>query len=60
MCFDTEFSTARTKLNLRIGDANERTLGTYEATDTDCWQQGGAGVSAAADGGIIYADNATG
>lgn len=57
---DTDFNTARTNVDLLMGDANDRTLGTYDATYTYGWQQGGAGVSAASDGGLIYADNATG
>ena len=57
---DTDFNNARTNVNLLMGNANDRTLGTYDATYSYGWQQGGVGVSAASDGGLIYADNATG
>lgn len=55
-----DFNNARTNVNLLLGNAADVTLGTYTATSTYGYTQGGAGVSAASSGGLIYADNATG
>ena len=57
---DTDFNNMRTNVNTLMGTAADVTLGTYTASNTFGWGQGGAGVSAAGDGGLIYADNATG
>jgi hypothetical protein len=55
-----DFNNARTNVNLLLGTAADVTLGTYTAASTYGYTQGGAGVSAASTGGLIYADNATG
>jgi len=55
-----DFNNARTNMNTLLGTAADVTLGTYTASSTKGWGQGGAGVSAASAGGLIYADNATG
>ena len=57
---DADFNNARTNVNLLMGTANDRTLGTYDATFTYGWGQGGVEVGAASAGGLVYADNATG
>lgn len=57
---DADFNNARTNVNLLMGSAADVTLGTYTASSTYGWGQGGAGVSAASAGGLVYADNATG
>ena len=57
---DTDFNNMRTNVNTLMGTAADVTLGTYTASNTFGWGQGGAGVNAASDGGLIYADNATG
>lgn len=55
-----DFNNARTNVNLLLGTAADVTLGTYTASSTYGYTQGGAGVSAATSGGLVYADNATG
>lgn len=55
-----DFNNARTNVNLLLGTAADVTLGTYTANSTYGYTQGGAGVSAASSGGLVYADNATG
>lgn len=55
-----DFNNARTNMNTLLGTAADVTLGTYTASSTKGWGQGGAGVNAASPGGLIYADNATG
>jgi len=57
---DDDFNNARTNVNTLMGTAADVTLGTYTASSTKGWGQGGAGVNAASAGGLIYADNATG
>ena len=57
---DADFNNARTNVNTLMGTAADVTLGTYTASSTKGWGQGGAGVNAASAGGLIYADNATG
>ena len=55
-----DFNNARTNVNLLLGTAADVALGTYTANNTYGYTQGGAGVSAASSGGLVYADNATG
>ena len=57
---DADFNNMRTNVNTLLGTAADVTLGTYSASTTFGWGQGGAGVNAASAGGLIYADNATG
>ena len=57
---DGDFNNMRTNVNSLMGTAADVTTGTYTAANTFGWGQGGAGVSAASAGGLIYADNATG
>lgn len=57
---DDDFNNARTNVNTLMGTAADVTLGTYTASSTKGWGQGGAGVNAASAGGLVYADNATG
>ena len=57
---DGDFNGMRTNINTLFGTAADVTLGTYTASNTFGWGQGGAGVNAASAGGLIYADNATG
>lgn len=57
---DADFNNARTNVNTLMGTAADVTLGTYTASSTKGWGQGGAGVNAASAGGLVYADNATG
>lgn len=55
-----DFNNARTNVDRLLGTAQDVTLGTYTESSTWGYSQGGAGVSAASTGGIVYADNATG
>lgn len=55
-----DFNNARTNVNALLGTAADVTLGTYTASSTYGYTQGGSSVSAASTGGLIYADNATG
>ena len=57
---DGDFNGMRTNINTLFGTAADVTLGTYTASNTFGWGQGGAGVNAASAGGLIHADNATG
>ena len=57
---DGDFNGMRTNVNALMGTAADVTTGTYTASNTYGWGQGGAGVNAASAGGLIYADNATG
>lgn len=57
---DADFNNARTNVDKLLDTAYDRTLGTYDATFSYGWGQGGVGVSAASAGGLVYADNATG
>ena len=57
---DADFNNARTNVDTLLGTAADVTLGTYTEASTKGWGQGGAGVSAASQGGLVYADNATG
>jgi len=57
---DADFNNARTNVNTLMTTAADVTLGTYTASNTFGWGQGGAGVNAASAGGLVYADNATG
>lgn len=57
---DADFNNARTNVNNMLGNAQDVTLGTYTASSTYGYTQGGAGVNAASAGGLVYADNATG
>jgi hypothetical protein len=56
----SDFNNARTNVNFLLGTAADVTLGTYTANNTYGYSQGGASVSAASTGGLIFADNATG
>lgn len=55
-----DFNNARTNVNLLLGAANDVTLGTYTASSTYGYTQGGTALTAASSGGLVYADNATG
>lgn len=55
-----DFNNARTNIDRLFGTANAVNTGGYVANNTYGWTQGGAGVSAASTGGLVYADNATG
>jgi hypothetical protein len=57
---DDDFNNARTNVNALMGSAADVTLGTYTASNTYGWGQGGAGVNATSAGNLVYADNATG
>ena len=57
---DGDFNNMRTNVNSLLGTAADVTTGTYTASNTFGWGQGGVGVNAASAGGLIYADNATG
>jgi hypothetical protein len=57
---DGDFNNMRTNINTLMGSAADVTTGTYTASNTYGWGQGGAGVNAASPSGLIYADNATG
>ena len=57
---DLDFNNARTNVNNLLANAQDVTLGTYTASSTFGYTQGGVGVNAASAGGLIYADNATG
>ena len=57
---DADFNNARTNVNTLMGTAADVTTGTFTATSTYGWGQGGVGVNAASAGGLVYADNATG
>ena len=57
---DGDFNNMRTNVNTLLGTAADVTTGTFTASNTFGWGQGGAGVNAASAGGLIYADNATG
>jgi len=57
---DGDFNNMRTNVNTLMGNAADVTTGTYTASNTFGWGQGGASVNAASAGGLIYADNATG
>lgn len=57
---DGDFNNMRTNVNTLMGNAADVTTGTYTASNTYGWGQGGAGVNAASAGGLIYASNATG
>ena len=60
---DADFNNSRTNVNLMMGNANDVTLGggSLPATNTMYgYNQGGVGVNAASQGGLVYADNATG
>lgn len=55
-----DFNNARTNIDRLFGTAASVNTGGYVANSTYGWTQGGAGVSAASSGGLVYADNATG
>lgn len=55
-----DFNNARTNVNNLLGTANAVTLGTYTASNTYGYGQGGTALTAASTGGLVYADNATG
>lgn len=55
-----DFNNARTNMDRLLGTAESPTLGTFTINSTYGWSQGGAGVSAASSGGLVFADNATG
>jgi len=57
---DADFNNPRTNLDTLLTTAADVTLGTFTESSTFGWGQGGAGVSAASPGGLVYADNATG
>jgi hypothetical protein len=55
-----DFNNPRTNVNSLLGTAADVTLGTFTASNTFGYTQGGAGVNAASAGGLIFADNANG
>jgi hypothetical protein len=55
-----DFNNARTNVNNLLGNAQDVTLGTYTASSTFGYTQGGTALTAASAGGLVYADNATG
>lgn len=55
-----DFNNARTNVNNLLGSAADVTLGTFTAASTYGYTQGGTALNAAAVGGLIFADNATG
>lgn len=56
----TDFNNPRTNIDRLFGTAQSVATGGYVANNTYGWTQGGAGVSAASAGGLVFADNATG
>lgn len=57
---DDDFINARNNVDRLLGAAQDVTLGTFTASSTYGYGQGGAGVSNPSAGSIVYADNATG
>lgn len=57
---DGDFNNARTNVNTLFGTAADVTLGTYTASSTFGWGQGGAGVTAVSAGEVIDATSANG
>lgn len=57
---DDDFNNARTNVNTLLGTAADVTLGTYTASSTKGWGQGGAGVSAATAGALVQDTGAGG
>lgn len=57
---DADFNNARTNVNALMGTATDVTLGTYTASSTYGWGQGGAGVSAASAGSLVEDSGAGG
>lgn len=57
---DDDFNNARTNVNTLMGTAADVTLGTYTASSTRGWGQGGAGVSAATAGALVQDTGAGG
>ncbi len=55
-----DFNNARTNVNNLLGTAQDVTLGTYTASSTFGYTQGGTALTAASAGGTVFADNATG
>ena len=55
-----DFNNARTNVNNLLATAQDVTLGTYTASSTYGYTQGGTALTAASVGGLVYADNATG
>lgn len=55
-----DFNNARTNVNNLLATAQDVTLGTYTASSTFGYTQGGTALNAASAGGLVYADNATG
>lgn len=57
---DDDFNNARTNVNTLLGTAADVTLGTYTASSTVGWGQGGAGVAAATAGALVQDTGAGG
>jgi hypothetical protein len=57
---DADFNNARANVDRLLAGAQDVTLGTYTASSTYGYGQGGAGVNATSAGNPVYADNATG
>lgn len=55
-----DFNNARLNVNRLMGGAQDVTLGTYTASSTYGWNQGGAGVSAASAGNTVQDTGAGG
>lgn len=57
---DVDFNNARLNVNRLLSGAQDVTLGTYTASSTYGWNQGGAGVSAASAGATVQDTGAGG
>jgi hypothetical protein len=57
---DADFNNARTNINTLMGNAADVTTGTFTASSTYGWGQGGAGVSAASAGSLVQDTGAGG
>lgn len=57
---EADYNNARSNVDKLLGNAQDVTLGTFTASSTYGWGQGGAGVSAATQGTNIVASGASG
>lgn len=57
---DADYNNARANVNTLMGTPNDVTLGTYTASSSKGWNQGGAGVSTVSAGETIDATSANG
>lgn len=57
---EADFNNARANVNALLGGATDVTLGTFTASSTYGWNQGGAGVASATQGNTITATGAGG